>query len=93
MHSIERFKHAELELLSFYINSFPHNIDEIKSDLNNVEFLDEKHKLIKDFLDNIVNKEITSEEIINQLFLLKLDSLQALYEPPFQVPCAKAATI
>ena len=68
MHSIERFKHAELELLSLYISSFPHN-SEIKTELSTVQFLDEKHSLIKDFLDNVNEINISPNEITNKLII------------------------
>lgn len=68
MHSIERFKHAELELLSLYINSFPYS-DEIKNELSQIEFIDEKNKLIKDFLDNLSQKDLNPEKIIEELII------------------------
>lgn len=66
MYSSERFKHAELELLALYIGLFPY-IDEIKKNMQQIEFLDEKHKLIKDFLDNTIKTAISPQEVINQL--------------------------
>lgn len=68
MHSFERFKHAELELLSLYINSFPYS-DEIKNELSSIEFIDEKNKLIKDFLDNLSIKDLSPEKIIEELII------------------------
>ncbi len=69
MHSIERFKHAEIELLTLYVSSFPHSSKEIKIELDEVQFIDEKHKLIKDFLDIVSKEEISSDEVINRLVL------------------------
>ena len=69
MHSFERFKHAELELLALYISSFPHKVDEVKADLNNFEFLDDKHKLIKEFIDNMNNVDIRPQTVIDNLIL------------------------
>ncbi|MBI3590226.1 MAG: DNA primase [Candidatus Melainabacteria bacterium] len=69
MHTLERFKHAELELLSLYISSFPLQNDEIKSELGSFEFIDEKHKLIKDYIDNLDNNNISPQELINQLII------------------------
>lgn len=66
MYSSERFMHAELELLALYISLFPY-IEEIKKDLQQIEFIDEKHKLIKDFLDNLTPPQISPQEVINQL--------------------------
>ena len=68
MHSNERFKHAEIELLSLYITSFEINNKEIRDELNKIDFIDEKHKLIKDFLDSLPWENISSKEIINKLF-------------------------
>lgn len=68
MHSFERFKHAELELLSLYINSFPYS-EEIKNELSSIEFIDEKNKLIKDFLDNLSIKDLSPEKIIEELII------------------------
>ena len=67
MHTTERFKHAEIELLTLYVSSFPHSNKEIKNELNEIQFIDEKHRLIKDFLDNLIPEENTSDEIINKL--------------------------
>lgn len=69
MHSFERYKHAELELLSLYIESFPQKAEEIKNELAVFEFLDEKHKLIKEYIDNITDKQIAPKEIINNLII------------------------
>lgn len=69
MHSIERFKHAEIELLTLYVSSFPYSSKEIKAELDEVQFIDEKHKLIKDFLDILSQEEISSDEVINRLVL------------------------
>ena len=69
MHSVERFNHAEIELLSLYITSFP-NSNEMRSELKQIDFIDEKNKLIKEFLDNIKTEDaINPEEIINQLII------------------------
>lgn len=68
MYLNERFKHAELELLSIYISSFPY-INEIKNELELIEFIDEKHKLIKDYLDNINDTNISPHNIVSQLIL------------------------
>lgn len=69
MHSIERFKHAEIELLALYISSFPDRSNEVKSDLLTFEFLDEKHKFIKEYIDNLPNNKLTPQEILDQLFI------------------------
>ncbi len=66
MYTLERFRHAELELLSLYIYSFPY-CNEIKEKLTDIEFIDDKSKLIKDFLDNLSEKELTSQTVINKL--------------------------
>lgn len=68
MHSLERFKHAELALLSLYISSFPYQ-ENIKLELSNINLLDEKHSLIKEFVDNINQSGITPMEVIDQLIL------------------------
>ncbi|GEM_PF-388315 len=68
MHTNERFKHAEIELLTLYISTFPCSKD-MKEELQKLEFIDEKHKLIKDFLDNITDENLSKEEVINKLFL------------------------
>lgn len=69
MHSDERFKHAELELLTLYISSFP-NAHEIKRDLSEINFIDEKHVLIKEFIETIEIKEETKpQDIIDKLIL------------------------
>lgn len=68
MHSNERFIHAELELLMLYICSFP-LIHEIKEKLSNIIFIDEKHKLIKEYLDNLDSEGSTPQEIINKLVI------------------------
>lgn len=68
MHSNERFKHAEQELLSLYISSFPY-AKEIKNDLAQIEFLDEKHCLIKESLDNLNESNFTPQEVINHLII------------------------
>ena len=68
MHTNERFKHAEIELLTLYISTFPYSKD-LKNELKDLEFIDEKHKLIKEFLDNLTEENMTSEEVINRLFL------------------------
>lgn len=67
MHSIERFKHAEVELLTLYVSSFPYSSKEIQTELNKIQFIDEKHQLVKDFLDNISQEEITPDKVINAL--------------------------
>lgn len=67
MHSIERFKHAEVELLTLYVSSFPYSSKEIQNELNKIQFIDEKHQLVKDFLDNISQEEITPDKVINAL--------------------------
>ncbi len=67
MHSTERFKHAEIELLTLYVSSFPYSSKQIKNELNEIQFIDEKHQLVKDFLDNISQEEITADEVINKL--------------------------
>ena len=69
MHTSERFKHAEIELLSLYVCSFPQKNKNIKDELNKIEFIDEKHRLIKDYLDSISSNEITSEQIVNNLMI------------------------
>lgn len=69
MYSFERFKHAELELLALYISSFPHKVKEVKADLDNFEFLDEKHKLIKEFIDNMNNIDLRPQTVIDNLIL------------------------
>ena len=69
MHSDERFKHAELELLSLYISSFPNDIEELRRELNRIEFLDEKHKLLKDFIDNINPLDASPQKVINILII------------------------
>ncbi len=66
MHSIERFQHAELELLALYVNSFP-NSNKIKQELAKIEFIDEKNKLIKDFIDN--QNDISPQEVIDKLIV------------------------
>ncbi|MBI2996564.1 MAG: DNA primase [Candidatus Melainabacteria bacterium] len=68
MHTIERFQHAETELLALYISLFP-DIEEIKKELSQIEFIDEKHKLIKEFLDSMVQTNIKPHEVINQLII------------------------
>ena len=67
MHTTERFKHAEIELLTLYVSSFPYSSKEIQNELNEIQFIDDKHRLIKDFLDTVVEQEITSDEVINRL--------------------------
>lgn len=69
MHSLERYKHAEMELLSLYIGSFPHKTEDLKKELDSFELLDEKHVLIKEFVDNISDKQITPQKIIDDLIL------------------------
>lgn len=69
MHSPERYKHAEMELLILYIFSFPHNVKEIRENLSSFIFLDDKNKLIKEYLDSINSQEIKSQEVINQLLI------------------------
>lgn len=68
MYLNERFKHAELELLSLYISSFPYK-SEIQEEFQNIEFIDEKHKLIKEYLDNLTSTNISPQSVINQLML------------------------
>ena len=68
MHSDERFKHAELELLCLYISSFPSSL-EIRQELSQFQFVDDKHLLIKEFLDSIAQTKITPQEVINQLII------------------------
>ena len=67
MHTSERFKQAELELLSLYVCSFPHNKLKIKNELEKIEFIDDKHKLIKDYLDNISENDIVPEQVLTRL--------------------------
>ena len=69
MYTSERFKQAELELLALYICSFPDNNLNIKSELNKIDFIDDKHKLIKDYLDNISDQKATKEQILNNLMI------------------------
>ncbi len=69
MHTKERFKHAEIELLTLYVSSFPHTSREIRDELSELQFIDDKHKLIKDFLDSISDEGLTSDEVINKLVL------------------------
>lgn len=69
MYSFERFKHAELELLALYISSFPHKVKEVRADLDSFEFLDEKHKLIKEFIDNMNNIDLRPQVVIDNLIL------------------------
>ena len=69
MHTTERFKHAEIELLTLYLSSFPDNVQEIKTALATLDFLDEKHKLIKDYIDSISIENITPNEVISKLML------------------------
>ncbi len=69
MHSLERYKHAEIELLSLYIGSFPHKTEDMKKELDSFELLDEKHLLIKEFIDNISDKQTTPQKIIDDLIL------------------------
>lgn len=64
----ERFKHAEIELLSLYISLFP-NITDIKESLLGIEFTDAKHKLLKDFLDNLTPDELTPQKVIDRLIM------------------------
>ena len=66
MHSLERFKHAEIELLCLYISLFPLTED-IKEAFKKIDFIDEKHKLIKEQLDNIADSNFTIDEVINYL--------------------------
>ena len=66
MYSNERFRHAEAELLTLYISSFPY-ASEIRNQLAGIEFLDDKNKLIKEHLDNITDINILPEVIINRL--------------------------
>jgi DNA primase len=68
MHLNERFKHAELELILLYIISFP-NCNEIRNELSSIDFLDDKHKLIKESLDNISDKDIKPLDVIEQLII------------------------
>ena len=68
MHTIERFKHAELELLTLYINSFPYS-DSMKEELSKVEFIDEKNKLIKDYLDNLLVRNLSPQDLIEELII------------------------
>ena len=68
MHTNERFKHAEIELLTLYISTFPSSKD-MKEELQKIEFIDDKHKLIKDFLDNLSDENTPKEEVVNRLFL------------------------
>lgn len=68
MYSDERFRHAETELLLLYISSFPHTKD-IRDKLLNLEFLDDKHMLIKEYLDNLDEENITPFDVINKLTL------------------------
>ncbi len=69
MHTKERFKNAEIELLTLYVSSFPHSSKEIQNELSEIQFIDDKHKLLKDFLDSISNEGLTSDEVINRLVL------------------------
>ncbi len=64
----ERFKHAEIELLTLYISSFP-SCQEIKNDLADINLIDDKHKLIKEFLDTISLENFSCTETINKLFI------------------------
>ena len=71
MHSYERYKHAEIDLLILYISSFPAS-NEVKNEINAINFIDEKHKLIKDFLDNLPTEEFQFQgphEVLNKLIL------------------------
>ena len=67
MYTTERFKHAEIELLTLYVSSFPYSSKEFQNELNEIQFIDEKHQLLKDFLDNISQEEISPDEVINKL--------------------------
>ena len=69
MHTRERFKHAEIELLTLYVTSFPYSSKEIKGELGEIQFIDDKNKLIKDFLDTVSNEEMSPDEVINRLVL------------------------
>ena len=69
MYSQERFKHAEIELLSLYITSFPDSNKDMKSELSKIEFIDEKHRLIKEYLDNVSEVGLISEQIINNMMV------------------------
>lgn len=68
MYTNERFMHAERELLLLYISSFP-LVEQIKNKMAEITFIDEKHKLIKEFLDNLEGEEITPYESLNRLTL------------------------
>ncbi|MBI3308237.1 MAG: DNA primase [Candidatus Melainabacteria bacterium] len=68
MYSIERFKHAEMELLLLYINSFP-NVGETRHKLSTLSFIDEKHILIKEYLDSLDDPGATPQEVVNKLII------------------------
>lgn len=68
MYTQKRFIHAEKELLLLYLSTFP-NPDSIRNEISSITFIDDKNKLIKDFLDNITDHSITAEEVINQLMI------------------------
>ena len=72
MHTDERFMHAEIELLSLYTSSFP-QFHEIKEELKQIDFIDEKTKLIKDHIDLLVERSSTlplqPNEVIDSLML------------------------
>ena len=66
MFSSERFKHAEMELLILYISSFP-EIKDLRTELSSINFIDDKSKIIKDFLDTL--EESDSNSVIQKLTL------------------------
>ena len=69
MYISERYKHAEFEILALYITSFPQNYVDIKNDLKDFIFLDEKHRLLKEYIDNLTEPLSSTSEIINNLII------------------------
>ncbi len=69
MHISERYKQAEFEILALYITSLPSNYEDVKKDLKDFEFLDEKHRLLKEYIDNLTEKPSSTSDMINNLII------------------------